>query len=163
MTDQLLELQPALVLKFIKKVLRDEQFIISSNLKTKFSHTLTIFLHYIMTIASQISKEKHRSTVTVEDLKKALEETGWDDDFLSNLDSKVLELGAKSTKSNRQQQKENIENLEENNFNNNNESPEKNGGMNNDEEVIAVEEEIKSDNEANGNEIIEVQEEESID
>ena len=158
MSDQLLELQPALVLKFIKKILRDEQFIISSNLKSKFSHTLTIFLHYIMTIASQISKEKHRNTVTVEDLKKALEETGWDEDFLANLDSKVLELGSKSTKSNRQQQKENVENLEENN----NESPQKNGIMNNEEEAISIEEEIISDNEANVNEIIEVQEEEII-
>jgi len=137
MSDQFLELQPALVLKFIKKVFKDEQYIISSNLKTKFSRTLTIFLHYIMTIASQISKEKHRSTVTVEDLKKALEETGWDEEFLSSLESKVLEMGSRSSKSNRQIQRENLEE--------NNDNLEKNPNPNNEEEIIQVEEEIKSD------------------
>jgi len=136
MSDQFLELQPALVLKFMKKILKDDQYVISSNLKLKFSRTLTIFLHYAMSIASQISKEKHRSTVTIEDLKKAFEETGWDEEILEALDNRVLGLGLESTKS----RKNPKENAEENNNKNKN-SEENPNGFN------EIEEEIKSDKE----------------
>lgn len=93
MQSQFLELQPALITKFMKKILKDEQFILSSNVKSKFSRSLTIFLHYLFTISSQISKEKHRSTVTLEDLKKAIEETGFEEIILESLDSRVMALG----------------------------------------------------------------------
>lgn len=96
--SQFVELQPALVTKFMKKVLKDDQFILSSNLKQKFSRSLTIFVHYIFAISSQIAKEKHRATVSVEDLKKALDEAGFEDVILEKLESKVLSLGIQSTK-----------------------------------------------------------------
>jgi len=131
MSEQFLELQPALVVKLMKRFLKNDQYIISSNLKSKFSRCLTLFLHYIMSISSQISKEKQRSTVTIEDLKKALEETGWDEEILELLEGRVFGLGLESATKSRKIQNENIEEINKNNTNQ--------------VELIEIEEDIKSD------------------
>lgn len=138
MSEKFLELQPSLVQRFMKKFFKDDQYVLSSNLKSKFSRTMTIFLHYIMTIASQISHDKHRATVTIEDVKKALDETGWDEDFIAAIESRVLEMDSKTSKSNRQIQKESLqENIESN----------ENANENENDDNGQIEEEIKSDNE----------------
>lgn len=106
--SQFLELQPALITKFMKKILKEDQFLLSAGLKQKFSRALTVFLHYVFTLAAQIAKEKHRVTVSVEDLKKALEEAGFEEPILLRLESKVLSLGGESQK-NRRNRAENSE------------------------------------------------------
>lgn len=137
MSEQFLELQPALVVKLMKKFLKNEQYIISSNLKSKFSRCLTLFLHYMMSVSFQISKEKHRSTVTIEDLKKALEETGWEEEILEVLDERVFGLGLESSSKSRKIQNDNIEDINKNT------------------DIIEIEEEIKSDQEEEKQEQVE--------
>ena len=156
MSEQLLEIQPSLIQKFMKRILKDDQFIISSNLKSKFSRSLTIFMHYIMTISSQISKEKHRATVTIEDLKKALTETGWEEEILEPLEGRVLGLGILSTKS-RKIQKENID---ESDINNN--SSQNKNILDNQNGEIDIDDEIKSDNEGKQEKNLDKDEEEKI-
>jgi hypothetical protein len=93
-----LELQPSLVLKFIKKNI-DEDYLISSNFKKVFSRCLTMFIFYLMTIANGSSREKNRATVTIDDLRKSLEEMDFEEEILKKINSSVLDYKSKDYKS----------------------------------------------------------------
>lgn len=108
MSTSPLELQPSLVQKFIKSHL-EEDLLISSNFKKTFSRCLTHFIFYLMTISQCSSKEKNKSTVTIDDLRKSLEEMDFEEEILKKMNSTVLEYKSKSKKKIKTDKKEQIE------------------------------------------------------
>lgn len=107
-----LELQPSLVQKFIKNHL-EEDLLISSNFKKVFSRCLTSFIFYLMTISNCSSRERNKSTVTIDDLRKSLEEMDFEEEILKKINNTVLEYKSKSKKKIKSEKKEQIEIEEE--------------------------------------------------
>jgi histone H3/H4 len=87
MTDVMPEIQRSIVLKFLKSKLGDN-IVISSNYLQDFSKSLTLFMFYLTTISQEITGFK-RKTITVDDVKKAVQEIGFED-YLSQLDDIVI-------------------------------------------------------------------------